>query len=85
MLKSHEEKRPDFDEQSEIGDQNKERKKPNQMKELNYIPNYPERDLQSLRASSQKNRADSLLNRLNNFLLEKNAFIRSREKLHYRL
>jgi len=39
MLKSHEEKRPDFDEQSEIGDQNKERKKPNQIKELNYIPN----------------------------------------------
>jgi hypothetical protein len=24
------------------------------MKELNYIPNYPERDLQSLRASSKK-------------------------------
>ncbi len=54
MLKSHEEKRPDFDEKSEIGDQNKERKKPNKMKELNYIPNYPERDLQSLRASSKK-------------------------------
>jgi hypothetical protein len=59
MLKSHEEKRPDFDEESEIGDQNKERKKPNQIKELNYIPNYPERDL---RASSRENRANSSLN-----------------------
>lgn len=85
MLKSHEEKRPDFDEQSEIGDQNKERKKPNQIKELNYIPNWPERDLQSFRASTRKNKADSSLNRLNNFLLEKNASIRRREKLHYLL
>jgi hypothetical protein len=54
MLKSHEEKRPDFDEKCEIGDQNKEKKKPNQMKEINYKPNYPDRDLQSFRASSQK-------------------------------
>jgi hypothetical protein len=53
MLKSHEEKRPDFDEESEIGDQNKERKKPNQIKELNYIPNYPERDLQSFKSRKQ--------------------------------
>jgi hypothetical protein len=55
------------------------------MKELNYIPNYPERDLQSFRASSRKNRADSLLNRLKKFFLETNASIRRREKLHYLL
>jgi hypothetical protein len=55
-LKPQEEKRPDFDKKSEIGDQNKERKKPNQMKELNYIPNYPRErpsELQSVKSKKQ--------------------------------
>jgi hypothetical protein len=50
------------------------------MKELNYIPNYPERELQSFRASSRKNRADSLLNRLKKIFFGKKCFHKKKGK-----